>query len=60
MLSTWLQDCGEDPEASYRVGGGGVVFQFLHREKNKERIAAWSLDLFRLLHVFRVRPIVSV
>jgi len=34
-----------------------VVSQLFHAKYNKEKIAAWKLDLNRILHVFNVRSL---
>ena len=35
-----------------------VISRHFHAKNDKERIAAWKLDLNRILHVFNVRSIV--
>ena len=42
-----------------KQGKKNVVYRHLHAKSEKERIAAWRLDLIRILHVFNVCPIVS-
>ena len=37
-----------------------VVSRHLHAKNDKDKIAAWRLDLNRMLHVFNVRSIASV
>ena len=41
-------------------GKRNVISQHLHAKNDKEKIAAWRLDLNRILHVFNVRSIVSI
>jgi len=43
-----------------KQGKRNVVFQHLHVKNDKDKIAAWRLDLVRILQVFNVRSIVSV
>ena len=43
-----------------KQGKRNVVSRHLHAKNDKERIAAWRLDLNRILHVFNVCPIISV
>ena len=40
-------------------GKRNVISRHLHAKNDKEQIAAWRLDLIRILHVFNVRPVVS-
>ena len=42
-----------------KQGKRNVVFRHLSAKNDKERIAAWRLDLIRILHLFNVCPIVS-
>jgi len=37
-----------------------IILRHLHAKNDKEKIAAWRLDLIRILHVFNVRYIASV
>jgi len=37
-----------------------AIFRHLHAKNDKEKIAAWRLDLNRILHVFNVRSIIFV
>jgi hypothetical protein len=37
-----------------------MISRHFHAKNDKERIAAWRLDLVRILNVFNVRSIVSV
>ena len=37
-----------------------VFSRHIHARNDKEKIAAWRLDLTRILQVFNVRPIVYV
>ena len=39
------------------LGKRNVVSRLFHSKDDKERIAAWRLDLNRVLHVFNVRSI---
>jgi len=41
-------------------GKRNVISRHLHAKDDKEKIAAWRMDLVRILHVFNVRPIPSV
>ena len=41
-----------------KQGERNVIFRHLHAKNDKEKIAAWRLDLIRILHVFNVRPII--
>jgi len=43
-----------------KQGKRNVVSRHLHAKYDKERIAAWRLDLVRILHVFNVRSIAPV
>jgi len=43
-----------------KQGKRNVVSQHLHAKNDKEKIAAWRLDLNRILQVFNVCFIVSV
>jgi len=43
-----------------KKSGRNVVSRLLHAKNDKETIAAWKLDLNRMLHVFNVRLTVSV
>ena len=40
-----------------KQSGRNPVSRLLHAKNDKEAIAAWRLDLNRILHVFNVRPI---
>ena len=42
-----------------KQGKRNVITRHLHAKNDKERIAAWRLDLNRILHVFNVCPIAS-
>ena len=42
-----------------KLGKRSVVSGLFHSKNDKERIAAWRLDLNRILHVFNVRSIIS-
>ena len=42
-----------------KQGKRNVVSRHLHARNDKEKIAAWKLDLNRILHVFNVRPTFS-
>jgi len=50
----------EIQKAVIKQGRRNVVSRHLHAKNDKEKIAAWKLDLNRILHVFNVRPIISV
>ena len=43
-----------------KQGKRNVVSRYLHARNDKEKIVAWRLDLNRILHVFNVRPTVSL
>ena len=43
-----------------KQGRRNVVSRYLHARNDKEKIAAWKLDLNRLLQVFNVSPTVSL
>ena len=43
-----------------KQGKRNVISQHLHAKNDKEKIAAWSSDLVRILQVFNVRSIISV
>ena len=40
-----------------KQGKQNVISRHLHAKNDKEKIAAWRLDLVRILHVFNVRSI---
>ena len=42
-----------------KQGKRNAILQHLHARNDKERIAAWRLDLVRILQVFNVRSVVS-
>ena len=42
-----------------KLGKRSVVSGLFHSKNDNKRIAAWRLDLNRILHVFKVRPISS-
>ena len=42
-----------------KQGKRNAIFRHLTSKSDKERIAAWRLDLNRILHVFNVCPVVS-
>ena len=41
-------------------GKRNAISRHFHARNDKENIAAWKLDLNRILHVFNVRSIISV
>ena len=43
------------------VGQGkrGAISRYFHAKNDKDKIAAWRLELNRILQIFNVRPIVS-
>jgi hypothetical protein len=43
-----------------KQGKRNGISRHLHAKNDKERIAAWKLDLGGILRVFNVRPVVSV
>ena len=48
----------EIQERIVKLGKRNVISQHLHAKNDKEKIAAWRLDLIRILHIFNVCPIV--
>jgi hypothetical protein len=42
-----------------KLGKRNAVSRLFHSKNDKEKIAAWRLDLNRILHVFNVRSISS-
>ena len=43
-----------------KQGERGAISRHFHAKNDKDKIAAWRLDLNRILQIFNVRPIVSV
>ena len=43
-----------------KQGERNVISRHVHAKNDKEKIAAWKLDLSRILQVFNVRSIISV
>jgi len=43
-----------------KQNGRNAVSRLVHAKNDKEKIAAWKLDLDRILHVFNVRSATSV
>ena len=43
-----------------KQGKRNVILQYLYAKNDKEKIAAWKLDLNRILQVFNVRFIITV
>jgi len=41
-----------------KEGKRSVISQRLHAKNNKEKMAAWKLDLDRIIQVFNVRSVV--
>jgi hypothetical protein len=51
IVDPWLR-CRGGPK---KQGKQNVVFRFILAKRDKNKIVAWSQDLFRILHVFNVR-----
>ena len=43
-----------------KQGERGAISRHFHAKNDKDKIAAWRLDLNRILQIFNVRPIASV
>jgi len=41
-------------------GERNVIFRYLRRKSDNEKVATWKLDLERILQVFDVRSVVAV
>jgi hypothetical protein len=56
-LDPWRRSRGG---SSFKQGKRNVISRHLHARDDKEKIAAWKLDLMRILDIFNVRSIASV
>ena len=52
-----LRAVAEIQKKIIKEGKRNVISRHLHAKNDKDKIAAWRLDLNRILHVFNVRSI---